>query len=596
MLNAVHFFNRLRRFARWRFYMIIAGMLLVGVFEGIGIYMLVPMLQILTDSGAREPSFLAAVFQLPEQWLLILVLSVYVALLLSIALFQRSQSIMAMKVQQGFIRQMRLDIYEGLMMANWEFYLRKRKSDLQHLLTFELARVAQGTTMLLQLVTASLFTLMQITLAFILSYQLTILVIISGLIIAMLSRRYVKKAKVLGEQTSLIGQSYLGVVTDHLGSIKEVKSNMLERSYFESYRDVCNDLQENTIGFVKVRSNTQLLYRASSAILVALFVYMAFTLLHVPLERLIIVILIFARIWPKFTMIQSHVEQIISSLPAIAGVLRLQDECKQNMETKESLTTTADAREAYQLQQGIACKEVYYRYNRDEDRYVLEDINLYIPARTMTALVGKSGSGKSTLIDLIMGLMQPEQGVVEYDGKRLEEHDLSQIRRSIGYVPQEPTLLYASIRDNLLMMNEEASDEEIWEALEFSASHDFVKRLPDGLDTIIGDRGIRLSGGERQRLVLARAILRKPSILILDEATSALDSENEAIIQQAIENLRGRMTIIVIAHRLSTIRHADQVIVLEEGKIVEKGGYKQLSKDGIGIFNRLLKQQSISVQ
>ena len=172
--------------------------------------------------------------------------------------------------------------------------------------------------------------------------------------------------------------------------------------------------------------------------------------------------------------------------------------------------------------------------------YALENINIQIPANHMTAIVGPSGAGKSTLIDLLMGLNQPEKGEVLIDGIPLTNDNLLSLRRSISYVPQDPFLFNATVRENLLMIEPNASEEQIWEALEFSSAAEFVKKLPQGLDTLIGDRGIRLSGGERQRIVLARAILRKPSILVLDEATSALDTENERKIQEAIESLKER--------------------------------------------------------
>lgn len=142
-----------------------------------------------------------------------------------------------------------------------------------------------------------------------------------------------------------------------------------------------------------------------------------------------------------------------------------------------------------------------------------------------------------------------------------------------------------------MLIHPEATEQQMWEALQFAAADDFVEKLPQQLDTIIGDRGIRLSGGERQRLVLARAILRKPSILILDEATSSLDTENESKIQEALERLKGKMTIIVIAHRLSTIRNADQVVVLDKGEIIQKGEFGQLASDKNGVFKNLLKKQ-----
>ncbi|MGO4273116.1 ABC transporter ATP-binding protein, partial [Paenibacillus sp. TAF58] len=206
-------------------------------------------------------------------------------------------------------------------------------------------------------------------------------------------------------------------------------------------------------------------------------------------------------------------------------------------------------------------------------------------------VIGRSGAGKSTLIDILMGLLQPERGQVLVDGVPLTEANLLSLRKSISYVPQDPFLFNGSIRENMLMIDPSATEEQLWESLEFAASTEFVNKLPLGLDTLIGDRGIRLSGGERQRLVLARAILRKPSILILDEATSALDSENEAKIQEALERLQGKLTIIVIAHRLSTIRNADQVIVLDKGRIIQSGGFTQLTGEKEGLFASLLGNQ-----
>ncbi|WP_460230300.1 ATP-binding cassette domain-containing protein [Bacillus cereus] len=185
--------------------------------------------------------------------------------------------------------------------------------------------------------------------------------------------------------------------------------------------------------------------------------------------------------------------------------------------------------------------------------------------------MGRSGAGKSTLVDLLMELVQPEKRQVFVDGSPLTDNNLLSLRKSIGYVSQDPFLFNTTIRENLLMGKPNVSEEEMWEALEFSTSADFVKQLPEGINTVIGDRGIMLSGEERQRLVLARAILRKLSIFLLDEATSALDTENEAEIQEALHEINGTMTIILIAHRLSTIRNAHQIVVLEQGKVIQKG-------------------------
>lgn len=209
----------------------------------------------------------------------------------------------------------------------------------------------------------------------------------------------------------------------------------------------------------------------------------------------------------------------------------------------------------------------------------------------MTAIVGKSGAGKSTLIDLLMGLMQPESGQILVDGMAITNDNLLAYRRSIGYVAQDPFLYNASIRENLLMVKPSATEIELWEALDFSSAAEFVRKLPRQLETLIGDRGIRLSGGERQRLVLARAIIRQPSILVLDEATSALDTENEQKILTALHRLKDRITVIVVAHRLSTIQNAEQILVIHDGKLVEQGTFLSLSSEKKSIFVNLLQNQ-----
>jgi len=207
---------------------------------------------------------------------------------------------------------------------------------------------------------------------------------------------------------------------------------------------------------------------------------------------------------------------------------------------------------------------------------VLHDVTLEIPARRTTALVGVSGGGKTTLADLLLGLLRPDQGRILVDGNPLDQMDLAAWRRGIGYVAQESFLFNDTIRQNLLP-DEGAPDEELLEALRTARLDDFVTRLPAGLDTLVGERGVRLSGGERQRLALARALVRRPRLLVLDEATSALDYENEALIRQALERLHGETTVVMITHRLPLARSADRVYVLDRGRVVQSGTWNELA-------------------
>lgn len=222
----------------------------------------------------------------------------------------------------------------------------------------------------------------------------------------------------------------------------------------------------------------------------------------------------------------------------------------------------------------------------------LTNLNLSIKKGQMTALVGESGSGKSTITDIVLGLQIPDSGQVLIDGLPLEEYNKNSFRQKLGYVPQDPMLFHTSVRDNLLWALESASEQDLWNALRLANAESFVKELPLGIDTMLGDRGVRLSGGQRQRIALARALLRKPELLILDEATSALDSESERLIQQSIDEISGDTTILIVAHRLSTIAKADHVYVLGKGIVLEEGGFQTLSLKTDGVLKRMLSVQT----
>jgi len=256
---------------------------------------------------------------------------------------------------------------------------------------------------------------------------------------------------------------------------------------------------------------SQFYYKVSLGVFLAAFIFLSIKVLDAQPGQLLLVILIFSRLWSRFTNIQSNLEQIASTTPAFKKLIHLQEECKEYKEINGqnfNLTNPLD------VHKEIECKGVFFRYNQSEPEYTLQDVNLKIPANSMTAIIGPSGAGKSTLIDLPMGLLQPEKGQIMIDGVPLTNDNLLSFRRSISYVPQDPFLFNGSIRENLKMVVPNATEEDIWEALEFSSAAEFVRKLPQGLETLVGDRGSRLSGSERQRLVLARAILKKPSILV----------------------------------------------------------------------------------
>ncbi|CAF3233074.1 unnamed protein product, partial [Rotaria sp. Silwood2] len=240
----------------------------------------------------------------------------------------------------------------------------------------------------------------------------------------------------------------------------------------------------------------------------------------------------------------------------------------------------------------IHFSNVYFSYPSRPDAPILNNLSFNIKSGQTVALVGSSGSGKSTCIQLLQRFYDSQLGSILIDGKQINEYNLKWLRKHIGVVNQEPILFHTTIRENILLGSDSATNEEIYEAAKMANAHDFIMTLPNKYETLVGERGAALSGGQKQRIAIARALLRDPKILLLDEATSALDYESEKIVQKALDQVAQGRTTLIIAHRLSTVRNADKIIVMQQGEIVEEGDHDSLMK-AQGIYFDLIKQQNL---
>ena len=598
MKDIIYFVKQIHLYAGPGLYINILAMTFIGLLESVGILLLIPMINMtgLVDFGLENSSYIQLLSfreKIPASIALPVILSIYLLVVISYNYIDRKIVIRNSIIQNGFLRKLRSDTYTAVLHSKWEFFVKHRKSDLINLVLTEVAKASGGTSSFLSFIGSLIFTFIQILLAFWLSPQITFFILLSGAFLVFANRKFLKFSLALGNRNYELGRSFLAGMTDQLNGIKDIKSNNLEESRLTWFHNITQQMVTEQLEYVKVRTRSQFYYKCASSILIAIFIFIALNMFQAQAGQLMLILIIFSRLWPRVAGIQSSLEDIATTLPAFKIVKSIQEECKLQEEFRNEDYKSV---EPIQLNTAIECRNVHFRYNKAESRYALQAINIQIPAKQMTAFVGRSGAGKSTLIDLLMGLNEPESGEVLIDGVPLSKENILSLRSSLSYVPQDPFLFNTSIRENLMLVKPDASDEEMWEALTFASAAEFVGKLPNGLDSIIGDRGIKLSGGECQRLVLARAILRKPSILVLDEATSALDTESEAKIQQALDRLKGTMTIIVIAHRLSTIRNADQVIVLEDGQVIQQGGFYQLSQEKNKMFSKLLGKQLEIIQ
>ncbi len=352
-----------------------------------------------------------------------------------------------------------------------------------------------------------------------------------------------------------------GVLMEHLAGMKVAKSFGAEDRHIRSFCSLSGNLEQQANRFAGILSSTGMYYQIGGVVAVSVFFLVGVQILQIPVSRLLIMVFLFATLVPMFSWMQRTWQGTLNMLPAYNAVLEMLEQFHAAEEPQ--IYGQVDPIE---LKTGVEFRGVSFKYDKEDGSFVLDHLDLFIRTRETTVILGPSGGGKSTFADLLIGLLTPDTGQVLIDGKALEGNVLHSWRKSVGYVPQESLLFHETLQDNMRWASPECSEEDIWNALQMASASDFVKALPQGLMTIVGDRGVRLSGGQRQRISLARALLRKPTLLLLDEATSSLDAKNEQRIIQAMQELRGKMTVVFISHRKSVVECADRVVVIEAGR------------------------------
>jgi ATP-binding cassette, subfamily C, bacterial len=554
---------------------VIALMVLVSLTEGIGILLLIPLLELL--SGAQVQSAwardLSAQFS-SGSWLLspASLLGVFVALVAFRSAVQYAREQLSSALQHRLVDDLRQQCFDALMSVEWRWLVNSRKADHASLLLSELTRVGTGLNFSMSLLAGLVTLLAYLITAFLLSWTMTSLALLSGVLVFALLYGQRRRALNLGYSMGRATRALFGNVQETLAGIKLSKILGTERRHVDHFMSVTTQLRTQQVAFAKSNAVSRALLQTGGAALLALYLFVGLSYLKTPIPILLTLVYIFSRLIPAATGSQQQFHHWLHTLPAFADTQQLLSECRAHAEPKVDLKPMD-----WPPNEGIALNDVCVAY-AERDQFSLAHVSLHFPAKATSVIMGASGAGKSTLADVLMGLLVPNQGQLLV-GDRLIEGELRMAwRRQVAYVPQEVFLFHDTIRRNLLWGQAEASDEELQLSLQRAAA-DFVFKLPQGLDTVVGDSGIRLSGGERQRLGLARALLKKPQLLILDEATSALDRVNEARIYQAIEQLHGDITVVIIGHRLSNLRHADQVIVLEQGWVVGQGPWAEIEKD-----------------
>ena len=475
------------------------------------------------------------------------------------------------KTAMGIIDRLRRRMFEQLQSVGLIYFVTARSGDLTYRITTELEKIKQAFAHVGLLVTKGTSLVVYAFSLIAISWQLSI---VSILVFTLLSRgvsTYLGKVREMSFIESIAGKEFTSVALEFVNGIRTVNSYGTQDFERKRFYETSRNVKQTAIELALYREAVPVIIEGSVTLILVGMIVIAFAYMipngAIQVASLLTFLFVLFRLLPTLRQISNSkavLSEFSGPIRSIAELLREDD--------KPYLTNGKIKFRG--LKQEIRFVNVSFGY--DSAELVLKNVNLSIDVGKTTALVGSSGSGKSTLIDLIPRFYDPNFGTIFIDGIEIHKLDLASLRSRIAIVSQDSFIFNTSVRNNISYGLDNIDESQIIDAAKFANAIEFIQDMPEGFDTVLGDRGIKLSGGQKQRLAIARAILRNAEILILDEATSALDSVSEKLIQKSLTELSQGRTVITIAHRLSTIANADRVIVLEKGRVVEQGNYKTL--------------------
>jgi ATP-binding cassette subfamily B protein len=570
----------------WQFGMLFLLLVLEGLSAGLTVLLVIPLGDFILEPSLANPSQVTKKVLLfmqwcgwqPSFWLLggLFILSHFVKGVMDVAV---RYSIL--QLRYTVVRGLFGSALESFFRARWDFFGNAAHGELLNTFNRELGTVGDAMGNVASLFAQSVQLLIYLAVPLWIDASMTLtalgLAALFGLPFMLLHR----VAYRLGKENTETANHAIGVLGETLGAAKLILGFGLQHTALQHYLRAYDRHVEATLKSQTMAQAVPRFFQPFAMLATVIAINFAIER-QVPVPELGAVMWSFLSALPILVSLLNTNLNLSHFLPSYDQLIKLRN-------SADNLKEASGTRKFGGLERGLELRDVNFTYPGRVQ--TLEAVNLEIRRGQMVALVGESGSGKSTIIDIILGFQLPNSGKVLIDGVQLSDWQQNTFRARVGYVPQEPILFHASIRENLLWANQAASDEDLWVALRSANAEKFVLDLPAALETIVGDRGIRLSGGQRQRIALARALLRKPDFLILDEATSALDSESERLIQDAIDRVAKNTTILAIAHRLSTVKRADIVYVLKKGRVVEQGSFTDLAARPQSIFGAMLAQQ-----
>ena len=583
--------------------------ILSAVFNVFSFSLLIPILQILFNVGARQYEFIPwhagmpfdeitnnayyYVSQFVEQYgqsrVLLGLCLVFIAIVLIKVTCYFGASAVMVPIRTGVVRDLRLEIYRKILSLPLGFFSQERKGDIIARISGDVQEVETSITSTIEmLIKNPILIIIYLGVLFRMSWQLTLFVIVFAPLMIFIISATGRRLKADSAEAQKYWSDTMSQVDETLGGLRIIKAFRAERRMDERFGRITEDMR---------RKNNQVAVRQASAHPVSEFLGSAMIAIVLWFGGTLILgehAVIDAPTFMAYMAILYSVIQPIKDLSKAAyGIpkgLASMERIDAILQAENPIREVPDPKPLDGFREAIRFRNVSFSY--EDGREVLHGLDLEIPKGKTIAIVGASGAGKSTLVDLIPRFYDTSSGSITIDGVDIREARISDLRALMGNVSQDSILFNDTLFNNIAFGKQDATQEEVEAAARIAGAHEFILEKEEGYRTNIGDRGVKLSGGQRQRISIARAILKNPPILILDEATASLDTESERSVQEALEKLMQNRTTIAIAHRLSTIKNADEIIVLDEGRIVERGRHDELIAKG-GYYRKLHDMQAL---
>ena len=550
----------------------LGALILAGLIEGFGLTLLLPLLNIVVTGSGTAPAMEAskaasALEKIVNEIFGALGITPTVGLLLGIfvvSMLLKALLELAANKRVGYtiarvVTDLRYKFLQTMFASRWEFFIRQPVGKLANSMVIETNRASNAYLAGIKMMAALVQTFVFGVILCLISWIATLTAFAVGILTLTLFRRFIEQSRQAGKLQTKLMQSLMAIMTESLMIIKPLKTMAREHLANAVLENKAKHLKKAIKKQVFASTALSAFQKPITIIFISLGLYGALVLWKLPLASLLVMVYMFQKL-------MKHLQKVQRTYQAVAVAESAYWSLQKRVEEANDYKEPALGTRKVSLSRSIRLDRVSYAYDHD---WILKNSDIEFPVGSFTAIVGVSGVGKTTVVDLVTGLLRPQKGEILIDDVPMAEIDLQHWRRMIGYVPQDTLLLHDSVTANVTLGDKEIMDKDVEHALRAAGAWDFVQTLPNGMETVVAERGQKLSGGQRQRIAIARALVHYPRLLILDEATTALDPENEAAICKTLGNLRGEITILAISHQSAVLNVADRAYRLEGGNAIQ---------------------------